>query len=122
MVGVACHPYPQIMLGGWHRVPIDATHFLIEVHHPCWHLPGSSARPQCRPEADNQVHSSSRHAWFTQIGHHLNQPEWITTDMQIELQIGVRACPQGKDPTLCDMHCPSSYERSGKLRDEAEGL
>src|SRR5437762_5236598 len=110
MVGMARHPQPQVMLGSGHRVPIDATHLLLEVRYPCGHLLGCHARPQRRPEADHQVHASGRHAWFPQTGNHLNQCEWIATLMKIELQIGVRASTQCEDPTLCYTHRPSSCE------------
>src|SRR6266702_2499024 len=98
------------MLGSGHGVPIDTTHFLLEVAHLCWHLLGCNARPELRPESDHQVHSSGCHPWFPQAGNHLNQCEWITALKQIELQIGVQAGPQGEDPTLCDRHRPSSCE------------
>ncbi len=87
MIGMACYPQPQVMLGGWHRVAIYTTHFLLKVGHTSGHLLGCHERPQRRPETDHQVHSSSRHAWFFKVGHRLNQDEWIA--MQIELQVGV---------------------------------
>src|SRR6266567_3815749 len=93
MVGMARHPHPQVMLGSGHRVPIDTTHVLLEVCHLCWHLLGRNARPQRRPESGHQVHASGRHAWFLQVGHHLNQREWIAMHLKIKLQKGVRASP-----------------------------
>src|SRR6202034_2762667 len=80
-------PYQRIMLSAWHNESFSALDFAIETHDARRRIIWNDIAPEFRPEADDEVHSSSGSPRFTDRSNCRGELLALLCVQKVELQV-----------------------------------
>src|SRR5487761_265674 len=117
VVGTSRQPQQGVVLSRGHHKAAGADHRVVKAADTLRHPRRRERAPQLRTEPGDQVHPSQGGPRLAKAGEPGDEAARADTREQVELQVGVRGRPQGKDPALwCahrSHHGPSDPGRAG---------
>src|ERR1700722_14320233 len=104
VISTAGQPYQRIVLRARHNESFRASDLVIKTFHARRSVIWNNIAPQLGPKADDEVHSSSGGAWFTDSGDFRSELLVFLRVQQVKLQVRVRRRAKREDAGLRRVH------------------